>query len=142
MNEYFHDLERDVPWLLRRGRKPGAVHQFSAREGQRGLVLHWLPPVRSRVEGYRIERTREGRHYEPVAETTETRLLVPRPPLREPWFYRVRAWNAQGEGGFRGVYLYQRRGWSRRTGSGSVLQYVAVIPGLRVTVSEQVPAPR
>ena len=139
MNESLLDLEACEPWRLRQTRRPGPVRQLSAVECTRGLVLRWSPPVGSRVEGYRIERTREGRIYEPVAETTETQLLVLRPPLREPWFYRVRAWNARGEGGFHGVYLYQRRGWSRRTRTGSIIQYVAAIPGLRVNIYEQIP---
>ena len=91
------------------------------------------------MESYRIDRTREGREYERVAETDQTQWLLPRPPLGESWFYRVRAGNAQGMGGCQAVYLYQRRGWSRRTRNGSVLQYVPVIPGLCVNVCELVP---
>ena len=136
MNESSLGLEACEPWRPRPIRRPGPVRKLAAVECSRGLVLRWLRPIGSRVDGYRIERTREGRIYEPVAETTQTQFLVPRPPLREPWFYRVQAWNARGEGGYHGVYLYQRRGWSRRTRAGSIIQYVAAVPGLRVTVYE------
>ena len=139
MNESSLELEACERLLLRPIRRPGPVRKLVAVQCSRGLVLRWVRPVGSRVEGYRIDRTREGRDYEPVAEITGTQLLVRRPPWREPWFYRVRAWNARGEGGYYGVYLYQRRGWSRRTRTGSIIQYVAAIPGLRVTVSELAP---
>lgn len=136
MNESSLDLEACEPWLLRQIRRPGPVRKLDAVECSRGLVLRWLRPIGSRVDGYRIERTREGRIYEPVVETTDTLFLVLRPPLREPWFYRVRAWNARGEGGYKGVFLYERRGWRPRTGRRGWLQYVAVIPGLRVTITD------
>ena len=139
MNESLLDLEMCAPWLTRRIRRPGPVGQLFAAETRGTLLLRWSPPRGAQVESYLIERTREGRDYEQVAETDQTQWLLRRPRLGESWFYRVRACNAQGSGDCKAVYLYQRRGWSRQTGRGSVLQYVPVIPGLRVNVCELVP---
>lgn len=136
MNESALDLEVCAPWLLRRGRRPGPVLRLDAAEGGGELMLRWSPPRGSRVEGYLIDRTRTGRDYERVTETEQTQVFLPRQPLHDGWFYRVRAWNARGEGGFKAVFFYLRRGWSPRTRRASMLQYVAVIPGLRVVVHD------
>ena len=140
MNESFLDLELSAPWLMRRGRRPGPVRALFAAERRGRLFLRWLPPSGARVERYVIDRTREGRIYQAVGETEQAQVWLSGLPLGEPWFYRVRAANAQGVGGHAGVFLYERRGWSRRTGRGSVIQYVAALPGVRVEVCEFVPA--
>ena len=132
-------------------RAPSPVRQLTAVDLRGGrLRLEWKPPARVvPVDGYRIERTREGRVYEPLGETENTVFIVPAPPLREPWFYRVTAFNALGASRDKLVYYFERRRhpcrppregkyWSR-------LIPIAVVPGLRVVIwefeSEQV-APR
>lgn len=85
MNEFSLDLELCAPWLARRPRRPGPVGRFFAAEVRGTLFLRWSPPRGSRVESYLIERTRDGRKYERVAEICQTQCLLPRPPLGEAW---------------------------------------------------------
>lgn len=136
MNDNFMDLATAAPWLLRRPSLPGPVRQLYVHERRGALMLRWLPPRGSQVAGYRIDRTREGRDYETVTETSHTQVFLPKPPLHESWFYRVRALNVRGVGGYKWVCLYQRRGWSTRTKSASVIQHLPVIPGLRINIFE------
>lgn len=111
MNELCWDLEHCTPWLLRRVRRPGPVRDFRAMRLRGRLFLRWLPPRGARLQGYRIERTREGRDYEPVATVEGEQVFVPLPDKGEPWFYRVTPFNESGDGGFRLVwFVYKGRG--------------------------------
>lgn len=138
MNELSLELEVLAPWLKRRGRKPrlpGAVTGLwcrATREG--GLMFAWQrPPGRTPVEGYRIERTREGRNYELVAETEQESFVLPPVALNDGWFYRVTAFNERGAGAARWVYFFLRRPRD------PILQLVPVRPGMGVTISELQP---
>jgi len=112
--------------------RPGPVRKLDARPGVPGtLVLYWQPPAGGRVVGYRIERTREGRVYEPVGEVRNPIFFVRDAPFDEPWFYRVTAFNARGVGGCRLVWLYRRSEHAK-----PLIVPVVVVPGLRVTVCE------
>ena len=132
MNDPIMDLEVAAPWLLRARRLPSAVTQLwcgAARAGR--LMFSWHPsPASEMIDGYRIERTRNGHAYEQIAETRNTSFVLPPVPFNDGWFYRVSAFNERGQGDASGVYFYLRR---RRD---PILQYVAVIPGLRVDIYE------
>ena len=88
----------------------------------------------SPVEGYRIERTRNGHAYEHVADTPYCIFKLHRPAMNDGWFYRVTAFNEAGQGRAEAVYFYLRR---RRN---PMLQVVLVRPGLRVNICEWSPA--
>ena len=136
MTDPIMDLEVAAPWLLRSRRLPCAVTQLwclATRAG--GLMFAWHPsPACEMIDGYRIERTREGRAYEEIAETRNESFVLPPVPFNDGWFYRVSAFNERGQGDARCVHFYLRR---RRD---PILQYVTVIPGLRVNICEFVRA--
>jgi len=109
--------------------KPGPVRRFNVRATREGmLTLEWQRTANA--DFYRLERTREGRVYEWLAETQGTCLMYRASALRDPWFYRVTAVNHRGVGGTRMVWFYERRGRE-----GNCLMPVPVRPGLRVNIS-------
>lgn len=111
---------------------PGPVRHLQARSSFRGnLTLQWRPPAGGRVNCYRIERTRDGRVYETLAEITGEWYCLKNAPGREPWFYRVTAVNARGTGRAKQVWFFQRVGNGQ-----SRLLLVPVIPGLRVEICD------
>ena len=132
MNDPIMDLEVAAPWLLRARRLPRAVTQLWCRETRTGgLMFAWHPsPAGEMIDGYRIERTRDGRAYEAIGETRNESFALPPVPFNDGWFYRVSAFNERGQGPAGGVYFHLRR---RRN---SILQYVLVRPGLRVNICE------
>ena len=135
MNDVLSDWEIAAPWVMRRVRRvPGAVTGLRCRARRAGeLIFFWESPAGSTpVNGYRLERTRDGRAYEPVAETTEKSLVLSHVPLHDGWFYRVSAFNARGQGSAEWVYFYLRR-------RDPILQLVPVRPGLRVNICELIP---
>jgi hypothetical protein len=90
---------------------PGPVRQLQARSSFRGtLTLQWRPPAGGGAERYRVERTRDGRVYETLAELTGEWCCLKNAPGREPWFYRVTAVNARGAGRAKRVWFFQRAG--------------------------------
>lgn len=119
---------------------PGPVRRLDAGTLSNGtLLLRWKAPVGgSFISGYCIERTREGREYEVLGETRKTVFFARGVPPGEPWFYRVRAFNAKGDGAFRLVWLFRRHDPVAENDShrNHLLMPVAVIPGLQVTVFE------
>lgn len=120
-------------------RVPSPVRRLDAIATARGtLVLRWKVPVGVCVSGYRIERTREGRDYELIGETTATEFFIYHPPPGESWFYRVTAFNARGAGGFRLVWLFRRgdRFIAGGHNQNDLLMPIAVIPSLRVNIWE------
>lgn len=135
MNELLMELETAAPWLCRAPRLPGAVAELSCAPTRTGkLLFTWQPPRGGLlVDGYRIERTRDGRDYEPLAETETKNWVLPPVSFNDGWFYRVTAFNARGQGPARWVFFYLRR---RRD---SIFVSVPVKPGLRVNISELVP---
>ena len=128
-----YDLEQPFvsPHFVRA--RPGPVRRLNAWFHSPGtLMLRWKPPAGGGgVAGYRIERTREGRAYEWVGETKHPIFFVKELPVDEPWFYRVTAFNARGQGGSRLVWLFR---WT--SDDKLSLLPIAVIPGLRVTIWE------
>ena len=133
MNDVLSDLDVAAPWLTRRVRRvPGVVTDLWCRAPRSGrLLFTWQAPAGGvPVDGYRIERTRNGHAYEPVGETVEKNFVLPPVPFNDGWFYRVSACNARGQGPAEWVYFYLRR---RRD---PILQIVPVRPGLRVDISE------
>ena len=131
----FLDLEVAAPWLVRRVRRvPGPILGLWCRPTRAGgLMFAWRSPAGGApVDGYHIERTRNGHTYESVAETTEKSFVLPPVPWNDGWFYRVSAFNARGQGAARWVCFYLRR---RRD---PILQQVPVKPGLRVTIRESI----
>jgi hypothetical protein len=118
---------------------PGPVRRLDAGiMPSDNLLLRWQAPRGVRISGYRIERTREGREYELIGETTRNLFYVRNPAPGEPWFYRVTGFNARGAGGFRLVWLYRRADLIVPGGPNRyhLLQPVMALPGLRVTVCE------
>lgn len=119
-------------------RVPGPVRKFQAVAAANGrLVLRWQSPGGTPVSGYRIERTREGRIYELLAEVMEG-FAVLDPTPAEPWFYRVVAFNSRGPGGSKWVCFYRRGDRFLRGGHNldSLLQHIPVKSGLKVTICE------
>jgi hypothetical protein len=86
------------------------------------------------VDGYRIERTRDGRAYELIGETVNIYFVWRDVRLHDGWFYRVTAFNARGQGRAQWVFFYLRR-------RNPILQIVPVRPGLRVGIYEWLAAP-
>jgi hypothetical protein len=121
-------------------RVPGPVRSLIATTHHDGrLVLHWEPPGGiTRVDGYRITRTRDGHAYELLGETTALEFTVAAPEPGEPWFYRVVAHNLRGIGGARRVYFFRRA--KRLRPGGRILPCVSlpvpIRPGLCVRISE------
>lgn len=121
-------------------RAPGSVRRLSAREHLGGdLSLHWQAPARvERIDGYRVERTREGRVYELLGITDELEFTVAQPVPGEPWFYRVSAFNFRGIGRARMVYFHRRA--MRLRPRGPILRCmsfpVPVRPGRRMEIME------
>ena len=114
-------------------RVPGPVRRLDACPCPAGsLMLRWKPPAGGGyITGYRIERTREGREYEMVGETTSLMFFVKNIPPDEAWFYRVTTFNLRGNGGFRLVWLF------RQSSNGRILlQPIAALPGLRMEIWE------
>ena len=130
------DLEWLAPWLSKGVRRvPETVRDLRCSAQRNGdLFFSWGPPRKmTPVEGYRIERTRNGHAYEQVADTPCCSFKLPRPALNDGWFYRVTAFNEAGQGRAEAVYFYLRR---QRN---SILQVVLVRPGLRVNIYELIP---
>ncbi len=124
------------PRPARRARAvPGAVRSLWCHPTPSGgLLFAWgLPPDGGPVEGYRIERTRQGREYELVQESARPSFALPPLPFNDGWFYRVTAFNARGQGAARWVFFFLRRRQD------SIFHYVPVREGLRVDISELVP---
>jgi len=126
-------------------RRPGPIRRLSAGEQRHGdLRLVWQAPTGDTpVTGYRVERTREGRHYELLGETTWTHFTVPRPARRDPRFYRVTAFNLRGGGRAKLMWFFERRLRHWRPGRHhdpgmSLSQRIPVAPGLRVSMNELV----
>ena len=121
-------------------RAPGAVPRLDAREHPgRDLALWWLPPSGiTHIEGYRVERTREGREYELLAETDGLEFTVTNPQPGEPWFYRVSAFNMHGTGRARMVFFHRRA--DRLRPRGPILRTMSfpipVSPGTRLQITE------
>lgn len=137
MNECLSDLETAAPRLQRRPRcVPAALSVIWCRPNRfGGLAFAWQgPPGRTPVDGYRVERTRDGRDYEPVAEIQRQDFVLAPPAFNAPWFYRLCAFNARGQGPAKWVFFYLRR---RRN---SMYLRVPVRPGLRVVINEFLPA--
>lgn len=101
--------------------------------GNNILVLEWDRPRNgTRVFGYRIERTRDGKAYEFVGDTASCWFLLDVVP-GEPWFYRVTACCSRGEGGYEMVCFYRAPRLSL-PGGGSlkmIHHHNSVFPGLR-----------
>ena len=111
---------------------PGPVRQLQARASFRGnLTLQWRSPAGGRVNCYRIERTRDGRVYETLAEITGEWYCLKNAPARESWFYRVTAVNARGAGRAKHVWFFQRAGNGQ-----SRLLPVPVIANVQVNICE------
>ena len=112
---------------------PGPVRRLDACGYPHGsLMLRWKRPAGgAHISGYRIERTREGREYEWLGETRNLVYFVKDVPLDEPWFYRVRAFNLRGPGGFRLVWLFRLASNGKK-----LLTPIAAIPGLRMDICE------
>ena len=121
-------------------RVPGPVRRLDAGPLPGGtLLLRWKAPLGGTfITAYRIERTREGRDYELLGETTRKVFFVRNPPVGEPWFYRVTAFNARGAGGFRLVWLFRRgdRFIPGGQNQNDLLTPIAVVPGLQVNIWE------
>ncbi len=118
-------------------RVPDPVRWLDAVATPRGnLVLRWKAPVGVCVSAYRIERTREGRDYELIGETTATEFFIYNPPPGESWFYRVTAFNSCGCSGSRLVWLFCRgdRFIAGDHNQDGLLMPVAVVPGLQVNI--------
>lgn len=99
-----------------------------SRKRTRNWIASWTSVI---ATGYRIERTREGRDHEIIGETGQLLFFVINIPLDEPWFYRVKAFNLRGDGGFRLVWLF------RQSSSGKFLLIsIAAMPGLHVSFWE------
>lgn len=137
MNDPLLDLATAAPWLSRRPRHaPEALTIIWCRPTPDGALLFaWRPPPgRTRVDGYRLERTREGRDYETLLETRNEHASLPPVALNDPWFYRLSAFNARGQGPARRVFFFLRRERN------SMFLRVPVRPGLRVVINEFLPA--
>jgi hypothetical protein len=108
------------------------VRDFKAKEYHGTLFLQWRPPRGSLVSFYRVERTREGRKYQTVAETqVRTAWCLRDAPVNDPWFYRVTAVNSRGAGAFKIVWFFQRN-----EHSWSYLRCILAVPGLHVNICE------
>jgi hypothetical protein len=127
------------PQFLSVRNRPGSVRKLDAVATSRGtLLLRWRPPTGVCVGGYLVDRTREGQDYEPLGETNELEYRIRETPPGEPWFYRVRAFNTRGVGGFRLVFFFRRSDRFIHGGHNHKEMLMAVVarPGLRVTISE------
>ena len=137
------DLDEIRPPVHLDRRTPGPVRRLNGREEPGGdLKLWWLRPAGGAwIDGYRIERTREGRNYELLSVTDELQHTVATPERGEPWFYRVTAFNGRGIGRARLVFLH--RPAVRLRPRGRILPcktlLIPVIPGVRVNISEDWP---
>ena len=110
--------------------KPGPVRRLMAHANFRGkLILQWQRPRGSRVLFYRIERSRDGRAYELVAETPVEWFCWNDAPRGEPWFYRVVAVNVRGAGREKCVWFFQRIGNGK-----SRLEFIPLVPGLSISI--------
>lgn len=130
---YIFDLENPARIETFTPRVPGPVRRLDAFTTPSGaLALRWRPPAGGTyINGYCIERTKEGRRYELIGKSTLTAFFI-RPDLSEgPWFYRVIAFNLRGVGSQRIVWLFGR---SQR--GGKILLPIAAIPGLRIQIYE------
>jgi hypothetical protein len=126
-------------------RVPGPVRHLNATEQLGGaLHLHWEPPGgMTRIEGYRVERTRDGHDYEHLGDTVARQFTITNPVPGEPWFYRVTAFNVRGVGRAKRVFFHRRARRLRPRGPilRAMLLPIPVIPGRRVGISELVPEP-
>jgi len=127
---YLHELTENFTPATFCRTKPGPVRRLDARANHRGnLFLQWQRPRGSRVLFYRLERSRDGRAYEPVAEITGEWFCLNDAPAGEPWFYRVVAVNVCGAGREKCVWFFQRRGNGQ-----SRLEFIPVLPGLCLNI--------
>ena len=124
-------------------RVPGPVRHLDATEQFGGsLTLHWKPPVGgTHLDGYRVQRTREGRVYELLGDTKAREFTVTKPVPGESWFYRVTAYNVRGDGRVKQVFFHRRA--RRLRLPGAVLRTMSfpipVIPGRGVEIMELEP---
>ena len=82
MNDVLSDLEVAAPWVSRRVRRvPEAVRNCRCHMMRHGdLFFSWGPPRKmTPVNGYRLERTRNGHTYEPVADIPYHSFTLQRP---------------------------------------------------------------
>lgn len=124
-------------------RVPGPVQHLDATEQFGGnLTLHWKPPLGgTHLDGYRVERTREGRVYEHLGDTVAQEFTIKNPTPGEPWFYRVTAFNVRGVGRAKHVYFHQRaRRLHPRVPVLRAMSFpIPVIPGRGVEIMELEP---
>lgn len=137
MNDLLLDLATAAPWLVRHPRRPpAALSAVRCDPLSNGLVIFkWQPPPgRVPVDGYLVERTRDGRDYEVIGRPVTLGFVMGSPALNEPWFYRATAFNARGQGPAELVFFYLRRERN------SMFLRVPVRPGLQVVINEFLPA--
>ena len=124
-------------------RVPGPVGHLNATERFGGnLRLHWKPPLGgTHLDGYRVERTREGRVYEQLGDTKAQQFTIVNPAQGKPWFYRVTAFNVRGVGRAKQVYFHQRARRLRPRGPlVRTLSFpIPVIPGRGVKIMQLEP---
>ena len=124
-------------------RVPGPVRHLNATEQFAGnLTLHWEPPLGgTHLDGYRVERTREGRVCEPLGDTKAREFTITKPVPGESWFYRVTAFNVRGDGRVTQVFFHRRA--SRVRSRGPILRTLSfpipVTPGRGVGIMELEP---
>lgn len=129
------DLDSSSPQFVFTRRVPGPVRRLQATVSSRGhLVLQWLPPAGGCAARYRIESTREGKHYKLIGETDTEWFCVHNVPQRESIFYRVVAVNNRGIGRCKLLWFCQRRG-----GNKSLLMPIVPLPGVRLNICEFIP---
>ena len=111
---------------------PGAVCALRCQPIRAdALMFAWQAPHGGApVDGYRIERTRDGHAYEKIAQTANKSFVLSPVPFDDGYFYRVSAFNERGAGSVKWVVFYLRRHRD------SILQHVPVRAGLRVNISE------
>src|SRR3989442_2527747 len=112
MNELMWDLDLAAPWLNPAPRRaPDAVAALWCRPTRAGgLMFAWQRPRgRAHVAGYRLERTRDGKDYEEIAEAEAEGIGLPPLALGEGWVYPVSAFNSWGQGPPPGGDFHLRR---------------------------------
>ena len=132
-DELLLDLATAAPWLCHAPRRvPGPLSVIWCRQTLAGgLMFAWQRP-RGMVDGYRLERTRDGKKYELLAETESEGVSLPPVAKNQPWIYRVTAFNCQGQGLAPWMYFYLRRH------KPLLLRVPVHRPALRVVINELV----